>query len=165
MSSYVIVMLLLLYWLITKMPANLIIGFGRKGTPSREHPGGSSQASKAIENFDIISTGAQRQALQRYGRIVEQYRSARRDVEVADLKLDRITQALSEDDSADGGARLSRMMDNLQRARDAASRTMYRLEKDYRKARKYLDTEMTDAPMSTINEGNEPDPLAAAEQD
>ena len=147
------------------MPANLIIGFGRKGTPSREHPGGSSQASKAIENFDIISTGAQRQALQRYGRIVEQYRSARRNVEVADRRLNQMGEALIENDSTEFYRKISRQMDNLQKQRDAEFRAMSRLEKDYRKARNYLDTEMTHAPMGTINEGNEPDPLAAAEQD
>ena len=147
------------------MPANLIIGFDRKGTPSREHPGGSSQASKAIKNFDIISTGAQRQALQRYGRIVDQYRSARRIVEAADSRLNQMGEALIEVDSTEFYRKISRQMDNLQKQRDAAFRTMNRLEEDYRKARKYLDTEMTDAPMSTINEGNEPDPLAAAEQD
>ena len=147
------------------MPANLIIGFGRKGTPSREHPGGPSQASKAIKNFDIISTGAQRQALQRYGRVVDEYRSARRIVEYAESRLNQMEEAIIEVDSPEFYRKVSHQMNEMQNKRDAAFRTMNRLEKHYRKARKYLDTEMTDAPMSTINEGNEPDPLAAAEQD
>ena len=147
------------------MPANLIIGYGRKGTPSREHPGGPSQASKAIKNFDIISTGAQRQALQRYGRVVDEYRNARRIVEYAKSRLNEMQEAINEVDTPEFERFASPQINAMKNKRDEALGTMNRLEKKYRKARKYLDTEMTDAPMSTINEGDEPDPLAAAEQD
>ena len=147
------------------MPANLIIGYGRKGTPSREHPGGPSQASKAIKNFDIISTGAQRQALQRYGRIVEQYRSARKDVEYAKFRLNEMQEAINDVGTPEFERFASTGVNAMKNKRDEALGTMNHLEKKYRKARKYLDTEWTSAPMSTINEGDEPDPLAAAEQD
>lgn len=141
--------------------SGLMTGSGKKGIPQRGST--TSKASKAIEDFDRLNTREQRDALQHFGRVVRNYDEASRFVKKADRKLDKIMDELNIQDSTDFYRSMRPKIEELEFDKKKALNVMRELKDEYRKAKKYLDTEMTTL-MPSIEEADEPDPRAAAEE-
>jgi hypothetical protein len=139
----------------------LIVGGGKKGVPQRGES--KSQASKAIRDFDTLSTREQREALQHFGRVVKKYEDAQRFLRRADRTYNEIMEELNRNDSTEFYRSMRSRIEELERDRKKAYGVMRQLKDEYKKAKKYLDTEMTSL-MPPIEEADEPDPRAAAEE-
>lgn len=141
--------------------SGLMAGAGKKGIPRLGES--KSKASKAIKDFDRLSTREQRDALQHFGRVVKNYEDAQRFVRRSGRKYSEMMEELNKADSTEFFRSMRAKIEELERDRKKAYKVMKQLEDEYIKAKKYLDTEMTTL-MPSIEEGDEPDPLAAAEE-